>query len=193
MKASPVSRVAERLPHLGEVALLDALEPARRLERTLEEACSIDVRVDGARVLTRGSSVRPGLFESLGLQEMQREHLRVLLGRRPAEALDRLADAAVQLETAPVGETFVGGVADERMTEMGDPGAVPRDEVPEALPDAVVERITVSFERRSQKILLEGRAEHRGAAQHRPVARGEPVDLDGEQCLDGIRQRFDAD
>ena len=186
MEPGPALRVAERLRDLGDVERLDVVEPAGGLERPTEELSRLEVRVDGLGALAGDAGVAPGLVEPVRVQEVEREELRLLVRRGPGDALDRLADACVQLEPAAVRQSLVGGVADEGVAEVDRSKAIDVDETGQALPDPVVEVVAARVEGRGEDLRREAGAEDGSGAQYGSVARAEAVYLVGQQGLQGV-------
>src|SRR4029077_2071897 len=87
------------------------------LESTLEEACRLDVRVLRPSACAGLDRVAPSFHPTRRTVKMEREQLRSLTRIGRVAPLDRVAGPPVKLAPAPVRETLVGCLANERVTK----------------------------------------------------------------------------
>ena len=66
----------------------------------------------------------PGATPPFGMEIVQREELRELLGMAPASGEDRITDLGMKTLTCPIGQSVVGDVADQGVLEVDPSGVV---------------------------------------------------------------------
>src|SRR5207247_2265749 len=137
------------------------------------------------------TGVPPGPVVALGVEEVQRQELRLVLGPIARPMLDRLADAAVQASPATVRKPFVGGVPDQRVLELQLARTLSSKEVRQP-PERGPPREALALQHLPKELRLEAHPEDRRVPKDRPVAGGQAVDLRRHQALDRARKPLHA-
>ena len=184
-RASPsASSTAERSAggQVGQCAGGDR-RPAEQLGR-------LDVRVLRCGPLTGRSRVAPGPVHEAGMEKVQGQQLRLLVGVRD-RCLDRLADPAVQPLPSPVGQAFVSRVADQVVLEPEASAALWLQERAQPGEHRGAGDELLAGQQRGQRRTLERGAEHGGVAQHGAFPWRQPVEQAGDHVLERVRQTLD--
>ena len=164
----PLVGVAERLGRRRDLRLLDVEEVAGGVQRPAVEVGRLGVGPLRLRARRGEERVAPGVLVALGVEEVQREQLGLLVAAdRPLE--DRVADAAVQVTASPERQALVGDIPEQRVREPDVLRAGPREEFVEVVPVGLPGQLVA--DNRSGEFQGERLAEHRDGPQERSAVR----------------------
>ena len=185
--AGEPAQLAEDAPQLRPVRIGDTRHPPAHLERPLVHLRGVDVGIGAPRLLSGRLRIAPRPLGVPRPPEVQRQR-RGVRGQVGAHLLQRQAGGAVQRRPDPIGQPFVGGVADEAVAEAQPARAVGLEEAGESPLVRGGHRHPVGRQRPVEHLAPEAASEHGAVAQHPAGVRRQGVDLSAHRGADGLGQ-----